>query len=72
MSYCNKRQCSTVLTPDNGQKKVLQALVSAELNTHTLSVEAYKSGLKANTKHSSATLLRSKLKGHLVRQLQEL
>ena len=72
MSYCNKHQRSTVLTPDNGQKKVLQALVSAELNTHTLSAEAYKSGLKANTSHSSATLLRSKLKGHLVRKLQEL
>ena len=72
MSYCNKNPRSTLLTPDNGQKKVLQALVSAELNTHAHSAEAYKSGLKAHTKHSSATLLRSKLKGHLVRKLQEL
>lgn len=72
MSYCNKHQRCTVLAPDNGQKKLLQALLSAELSTHTLSAEAYKSGLKANTKHSSATLLRSKLKGHLVRKLQEL
>lgn len=71
MSYCNKHQRSELLTPDNGQKKVLQALVSAELNTYMAGAEAYKRGLNANTKHSSATLLRRKLKGHLVRKLQE-
>lgn len=76
MSYYNKHERSALLAPINGEKKVLQALVSAELKTHSINAEAHLRVLKANLtdgkKHSSATLLRRKLKGHLVRELHEI
>jgi hypothetical protein len=54
----------------------MQALIAAELNTQAISAEAYlndlKAGLAVSKKHSSATLLRRKLKGHLVREFHEI
>jgi len=72
MSYYDKHQPSTLLALRNRQRKVLRALAAAELETDAISAEAYKSDLNAGQKHSSATLLRGKLKGQLVRQLQKI
>ncbi|ECE2533741.1 hypothetical protein C5238_10875 [Salmonella enterica] len=76
MSYYNKHERTALLGSINGEKKVLQALVTAELKTHPANSEAYlrglKAGLSAGKKHSSATLLRRKLKGSLVRELNEI
>jgi hypothetical protein len=76
MPYYNKHERSTFLASANGEKKVMQALITAELNTHAISEEAYLDGLKAglavSKKHSSTTLLRRKFKGNLVREFQEI
>ena len=76
MSSYNKHERSALPVPVNGEKKALEALVSAELRTNSVNAEAHFRGLKASLttdkKHSSATLLRRKLKGHLVRELQEI
>ncbi|MBN3134530.1 hypothetical protein E2566_17390 [Pectobacterium punjabense] len=76
MSYYNNRERYMLLPLINGEKKVLQALVSAELQTHSINAEAHLHGLKASLtdgkKHSSSTLLRRKLKGRLVRELHEI
>lgn len=65
MSYCNNYENSGLLVPGEREKKVFQALASAELKAHGISAEAYIRGLKtelaAVKKHSSATLLRRKL-----------
>lgn len=76
MSSYNKQKRSAFLAPINGEKKVFKALVSAELKTRSMNAEAHLCDLKASLtiskSHSSATLLRKKLKGHLVRELQEI
>lgn len=76
MSYCNKHERITPLAPIDGEKKVLQALVAAELKTRSGSVDEHLRGLKnslaAGKKHSSSTLLRMKLKGNIVRELHEI
>ncbi|MEW5290020.1 hypothetical protein ABW286_12640 [Erwinia papayae] len=76
MSSYNKQQHSALLAPVNAEKKALEAFVSAELKMHSVNAEAHLHGLKASLKtgkkHSSATLLRRKLKGHLVRELHEI
>lgn len=76
MSYYTKQERSALLASRNGGKTVFQALASAELNTHSPNPEAYMHDLKASLikgkKHSSATLLRKKLEGHLVRELREI
>ena len=72
MSYYNKHAQSASLTPD-GERKVMQALLTAELETRNLSEKsAYLEGLKTDKKHSSATLLRRKLKTTLVREFREI
>ena len=72
MSYYNKHARSAFLTADS-EKKVLQTLLSTELETRNLSdKEAYLEGLKSDKKHSSATLLRRKLKTTLVREFHEI
>ncbi len=54
----------------------MQALITAELDTHAINAEAHlnevKAGLIASKKHSSATLLHRKLKGGLVRESHEI
>lgn len=76
MSYYTKHERNALLVPNNGEKKLFQALASAELETHSINAEEHLRGLKASLttgkKHSSATLLRRKLKGHLVRELHEI
>jgi hypothetical protein len=76
MSYYKKHERSALLAPINSEKKVLQELVSAELKNHSINAEVDLLGLKASLatgkKHSSATLLRRKLKTHLVRELHEI
>ncbi|QWA09927.1 hypothetical protein GTU79_21905 [Sodalis ligni] len=76
MSSYNKHNRSTLLTHANDEKKVMQALITAELNAHAINPEAHlnelKAGLATSKKHSSATLLRRKLKGGLVRELHEI
>ena len=65
MSYCNKHEHSALLAPGDREKRVFQALASAELNTHGISADAYIHDLKAELavvkKRSSAALLRKKL-----------
>lgn len=65
MSYCNKHEHSALLALGDREKRVFQALASAELQTHGISAEAYIHDLKvelaAVKKRSSATLLRKKL-----------
>lgn len=65
MSYCNKHEHSALLAPGDREKRVFQALASAELKTHGISAEAYIHDLKAELavvkKRSSAALLRKKL-----------
>lgn len=76
MSSCNKHNRSALLVPSHDEKKVMQALITAELNTHAINAKAHlndvKAGLTASKKHSSATLLRRKLKGGLVRESHEI
>lgn len=76
MSYYLKQQRGIPFTSGNGEKEVLKALACAELKNHSASKEVIVSDLKASLttgkKHSSATLLRRKLKGHLVRELHEI
>ncbi len=76
MSYYNKRDCFASLTSLNGEKKVMQALITAESKTGIINPEArlknLKTDLAVSKKHSSATLLRRKLKGRLVRELHEI
>jgi len=66
MSYCNKHEHSAHLAPGDREKRVFQALASAELKAHGISAEAYirelKTELAAVKKRSSASLLRKKLK----------
>ncbi|WP_414165400.1 hypothetical protein ACMGGS_05965 [Superficieibacter sp. BNK-5] len=76
MSYYNKRDCFVSLSSLNGEKKAMQALITAEAKTRIINPEArlknLKTDLMASKKHSSATLLRRKLKGRLVRELHEI
>lgn len=76
MSYYKKHERSAHLPPVTGEKKVLRTLVSAELSTQTVDAEVHlqsiKAVLTAGKKHSSAALLRRKLKGHLVRELHDI
>lgn len=76
MSSYNKQKRFALAAPVNGEKKVLKALISSELNNPSVNAEAHfcdlKASLTVNKHHSSATLLRKKLKGHLVRDLQEI
>jgi len=74
-SYTKQERCA-LLASRNGGKTVFQALASAELNAHSANPEAQLHDLKASLvkgkKHSSATLLRRKLEGHLVREWREI
>ncbi|MCS3429838.1 hypothetical protein M2387_000367 [Klebsiella sp. BIGb0407] len=76
MSYCTRHKSNALLAANNSEKALFHTLVSAELETHSINAEAYIRDLKANfttgKKLSSATLLRRKLKGRLVRELQEI
>lgn len=71
MCYCNKHEY-----PGDREKRVFQALASAELKTHGISAEAYIRDLKAELapvkKRSSAALLRRKLASPLVHDLQDI
>lgn len=79
MSYYNKKQ-TLRLTSVGEEKKVMQELVRAELGEWSSTTEGFNQGLKdgykvglgATKKHSSATLLRRKLKSTLVREFQEI
>ncbi|CAM4498956.1 TPA: hypothetical protein L7578_004134 [Klebsiella pneumoniae subsp. pneumoniae] len=75
MSYYNKKQ-TLRLTSVSEEKKVMQELVRAELVGSISNTEAFekgfKDGLNKAKKHSSATLLRRKLKTTLVREYQEI
>lgn len=66
MSYYNKPARPVLLTPADRKQDLLQALVAAELKNHADNPEAYfdalKTRLASNKKHSSASLLRRKLK----------
>lgn len=70
MSYCNQDENAMLLAPGDREKRMFQALASAELNAHGISadeyVQALKADLSARKKHSSATLLRRKLAEPLV------
>lgn len=76
MSFYHKHERPAVFAQMNGEKKVFKAFVSAELKPLPLNAEAQlcdlKSSLTVSKTHSSATLLRKKLKGHLVRELHEI
>jgi len=76
MTHYNKHDRFTLFAAVNGEKTVLQTLVSAELKNHSNGAEAYlrdlKASLTAGKKHSSATLLHRKLKGPSVRKLHEI
>lgn len=71
MSYCNKHE-----HPGEREKRVFQALASAELKTYGISAEAYIRDLKAELapaqKRSSAALLRRKLATPLVRERHDI
>ncbi|EML0742079.1 TPA: hypothetical protein ACM2WN_005446 [Klebsiella pneumoniae] len=75
MSYYNKKQ-TLRLTSVSEEKKVMQELVRAKLVDSISNAEAFekgfKDGLNKAKKHSSATLLRRKLKTTLVREYQEI
>lgn len=66
MSYCNKSARPVLLTPADRKQDLLQALVAAELKHHANDPEAcfdaLKTSLASAKKHSSASLLRRKLK----------
>jgi hypothetical protein len=76
MSYYNKPDRNALPVPLDGEKRVFVELVSAELKSSGMNaaehLQSLKSGLRAGQKQSSATLLRRKLKGSLVRELQEI
>lgn len=72
MSYYNKHvhSASRLLVTD--EKEVMQALVTAELEAYNLnSAKTDLKAIKAEKKHSSASLLRRKLKATLVREFQD-
>ncbi|WP_141092965.1 MULTISPECIES: hypothetical protein [Enterobacteriaceae] len=72
MSYYNKHvhSASRLLVTD--EKEVMQALVTAELEAYNLnSAKTDLKEIKAEKKHSSASLLRRKLKATLVREFQD-
>ena len=73
MSYYNKhvQSASRLLATD--EKEVMQALVTAELEAYNLnSAKTDLKEIKAEKKHSSASLLRRKLKATLVREFQDI
>ncbi|MBZ6388694.1 hypothetical protein [Pantoea piersonii] len=76
MSSYNKQERPVPATSVHYEKKVLKALVSTEMKNCPVDAEAHlcelKASLTATKKHSSATILRKKLKGHLVRELHEI
>ncbi|EGT4410523.1 hypothetical protein E7W39_00790 [Cronobacter sakazakii] len=76
MQYCNKQQRSALLTPNAGEKKAFQTLINSERIAHSANletkVEVLKTNLMSAKKRSSATMLRRKLKGHIVRELNEI
>jgi hypothetical protein len=76
MSYYIKQQCPALSTSKNGEKILFQTFVFAQLTTHYVNADAHtspaKASLTAAKKRSSATLLRQKLKGPLVRELRKI
>lgn len=76
MSYYNKYKRNPFFSPINGEQEVLQELASVELHACSVDIETYQHDLQAHfvvgKKYSSATLLRQKLKGGLVRELHEI
>lgn len=72
MSYCNKHARSTSRPLGTDEKEVMQALITAELENYNLdTAKTYLKEAKAEKKHSSASLLRRKLKATLVREFQD-
>ncbi|WP_238082263.1 MULTISPECIES: hypothetical protein [Pseudescherichia] len=72
MSYYNKHVHSASRPLVTDEKEVMQALITAELEAYNLN--AAKTDLKemkAEKKHSSASLLRRKLKATLVREFHD-
>ncbi|MRS90536.1 hypothetical protein GJV04_10920 [Enterobacteriaceae bacterium RIT714] len=76
MSYYIKQQRNSLIVSKNSEKTVFQALASAELNTHSDNADVHMTGRKTSLttakKHSSASLLRRKLKGPLMRELRDI
>ncbi|ROR15216.1 hypothetical protein [Erwinia sp. JUb26] len=76
MSYYIKPKWGARLAPIEGQKTVFQALICAELEMCSGNAQEriaeYKASLTKSAKQSSASLLRQKLKGCLVRERQEM
>ncbi len=76
MPCYKKPQRSALLTQNSGEKRAFQTLIASELMANPANLETRVEGLKANLisakKRSSATLLRRKLKGHIVRELSEI
>ncbi|MBK0030867.1 hypothetical protein IBT47_01090 [Erwinia sp. S43] len=76
MSYYIKPNRGERLAPLDDEKTVFQALVCAELEMCSGNAQErivqYKASLAKAAKQSSASLLRQKLKGCLVRERQEM
>ncbi|MEJ4044103.1 hypothetical protein [Erwinia sp. SLM-02] len=76
MSYYIKPKRDAQHAPIDGQKTVFQALICAELEMCSGNAQEriaeYKASLTMGAKQSSASLLRQKLKGCLVRERQEM
>lgn len=71
MSSCNNKRAAALSTSAGHEKKVLRALASSgQAQNDLLRLNPVRSELSSAKKHSSATLLRRKLKGHLVRELK--
>ncbi|MEY0729094.1 hypothetical protein AB7254_17710 [Providencia rettgeri] len=77
MSYYNtKQECHVLFVSNSDEKKLFQTLAYNELKTHSTNAETHiltvKANLTGSKRHSSATLLRKKLKGRIERDLCEL
>ncbi len=72
MSYYNKHERTMLLSSINEEKKVLQALLVADLATRSSAKDMYPNGLRSGKKHSSATLLRRKLNSQIIRELNDI
>lgn len=76
MPCYNRQQRSPLRDPTTDEKSAFQSLIASELKTNSGDLGSRVEGLKANLnaaqKQSSATLLRKKLKGHIVREWSEI
>lgn len=69
MSYYKKPERAAYLAPANAEKEAFKALSAAELKSKSLNQNV---SVSVSSKRSSATLLRSKLSGSLVRNFQKI